>query len=111
MRSPAAMKGHAADESLSEETRESAQKALDALVLSQAEVIKLESEQDAALKKLELEAQFERDDLSLRRIHLAALAVCLIARLAPQMKGTVRGVLLEAICELAETGCGTAMLS
>ena len=57
------MKGHAADESLSEETRESAQKALDVLVSSQAEVIKLESEQNAALKKLELEAQFDQASL------------------------------------------------
>ena len=57
------MKGHAADESLSEETRESAQKALDALVSSQADVIKLESEQNAVLKKRELEAQFKLKQL------------------------------------------------
>ena len=57
------MKGHAADESLSEETRESAQKALDVLVSSQAEVIKLESEQNAVLKKRELEAQFKLKQL------------------------------------------------
>ena len=57
------MKGHVADESLSEETRESAQKALDALVSSQADVIKLESEQNAVLKKRELEAQFKLKQL------------------------------------------------
>ena len=48
------MKDLAADESLSEEARESAKKALDVLVSSQL----LDIEQTAALKKLESEAKF-----------------------------------------------------
>ena len=61
------MKERAADESLSEEARESARKALEVLVASElldieqtAEVKQLQSEQNAALQKKELEAQFVR---------------------------------------------------
>eukprot|EP01045_Picozoa_sp_COSAG04_P036548 COSAG04_NODE_8940_length_915_cov_1.063725_2_plen_138_part_00 len=62
------MKELAVDESLSEEARDSARKALDALVSSQL----LEIEQSAALKKLESEAQFANQQAQIE--HDAALA-------------------------------------
>ena len=57
------MKDLAADESLSEEARDSARKALDVLVSSQL----LEIEQAAALKKLEVDAQFAQRQAQVER--------------------------------------------
>ena len=87
-----ALKELAADESLSEEARDSAMKALEALVASQlseieqtaavqklesehhvalkkrtTELVDMESEQAAALRKLELEAQFEQRTVEAQR--------------------------------------------
>ena len=57
------MKALAADESLSEEARESAKKALEVMVASQL----LDIEQAAALKKLESEAQFADEQARIQR--------------------------------------------
>ena len=57
------MKGLAVDESLSEETRESAQRALDELVSAQIEQKKREAERNTALEELESESQFEAKKL------------------------------------------------
>eukprot|EP01045_Picozoa_sp_COSAG04_P009418 COSAG04_NODE_543_length_12846_cov_7.281556_3_plen_1215_part_00 len=69
----AAMKELAVDESLSEEARDSAKKALEVLVSSQL----LDIEQAAALKKLESEALFvdQQAQIENRRLEAAALAV------------------------------------
>ena len=64
------MKDLAVDESLSEEARDSARKALDVLVSSQL----LEIEQTAALKKLESEAQFVNQQAQIELTKLQAEA-------------------------------------
>ena len=53
------MKALAVDESLSEETRDSAQKALDKLVSAHIEQTEREAERNTALEELQSEAQFE----------------------------------------------------
>ena len=57
------MKELAADESVSEEARESAKKAFEVLLSSQL----LDIEQAAALKKIESEAQFANDQAQIQR--------------------------------------------
>ena len=53
------MRTFATDESLSEETRESAQRALDQLVSAQIEQAKREQERTSTLQALEADAEFE----------------------------------------------------
>ena len=73
------MKELAADESMSEEARESAKKAVEVLTSSQlldieqtADLKKMESEHNVALKKLESKSQFKRKKLEVEaRVEMA----------------------------------------